>query len=325
MKHYLRICITLYFIMCGTGFIFSQDYFQYIEWFTEDVTTFNTQLSSSMAHRIPVMANLGSIDSSTNMGGHLFTAGLSIGSAFTPDFFTSLTDGVTYHLIDVTDDMDIKNDLNYLPLPVYNIYGKVRTFTNWDLSARINFVPSFETENFKFSSAFSLNVALNRSLIKLGDFAGVSIAPFFTYTNGTVSYLPNKIVVPFSVLGEDFRLEGQPEIKLNWALYSFGAEAKVSTNLLFFHPFGGATAYTNAGSTSVSTNPTIEIWKADPETLLLRTNLDLGEVEGKPEAFQASLFGGFEISAAIVKLGIRIDYELVTSALAAQLGFRILF
>lgn len=323
MKYISIIPIIIILLCISSTTATSQDYQQYLEWFQQDVTTFNTQLSSSMARRLPIMTNLGSVDSSTNMGGHIFTVGIGIGSALTPDFYNSLTQGATYHLIDVNTTMGIKKDLNYLYLPAFNIYGKIRATSNWAFSGRINYLPSFERENFHFK-AFTLNLALNRSLIKIGDFAGVSIAPFFTYANGSTTYSPKKIMLPFSVLGEDFRLESQLDINLDWNLYSFGAEGKVSVNLLFFHPFGGAVVYTNAGNTEVSTNPTVEVWMVDPPTKLIHTTLDMGKVKGSPESFQTNIFGGFEISAGLVKLGLRIDYEVMSSSFAAQLGIRIL-
>jgi len=305
------------------GIIKAQNYFEYIEYFIQDISMFNSKLSASMAERIPIMANISNPDASTNLSNHIFTGGITVGSAFTPNFYASLTQDANYKLINVSDDIGISEDLNYLPLPLFTLFAKINTFSEWNIGAKINFIPSFERENFKFS-VFTFTALAQKSLFKLGSESGLSLTPFFTYAKGSASYTTKPYVIPFSINNADFTLSGILNFELDFKLYSIGAEAKISQKLLFFHPFAGAMIYANFGETAVSTTPSIELRLINPPQLLLKTDLDFLEEKASPEAFMLDMFAGFEVSAFIVKIGFRLDYEINTSSLAAQFGVRFL-
>lgn len=318
----MKKAFFLFLLIIFFNTAYSQDFSQYIEDFISDVSTFNQQLSKSISDRIPVVSNLGSTDASTNLSGHLFTIGLSFGSAFTPDFYSSLSKNISYKLIDIDDDIGIPSDLNYLPLPTLNIFGKFKTFTGWDLSARFAYIP-YDTKDFHYNS-FTFNIALNHSLIKLGDESGLSFSPFFTYSKGDATYTSNEFSLPFKIANVNFSLDSQLNLKLDWSLSSLGIEGKVGKKLLFFHPYAGSLLFTNWGNASVSTTPIISIRIKNPPHLLLKEKLDLIEKKSSPEAFYLDIFGGAEISVLALKLALRIDYELITSSFSIQIGLRFL-
>ncbi len=322
MKKKLLLTIFIIFITY-LGIAKTQTPTDYINYFIQDISLFNSLLASSMAQRIPIMANVNNIDASTNLNGHIFTGGITIGSTFTPDFYSSLTKDANYKLIDVDKHLGIDEDLDYLPLPAFTIFGKINSFSNWNIGAKINFFPTFERENFKFKT-FTFNVFAQKSLLKFGNESGLSITPFFTYCNGSASYATDPYTVPFSINNLNFTIDGILNFNLDYNLYSIGAEAKISQKLLFFHPFMGAMLYTNFGNTTVSTTPTVELKLINPPQLLLKTTLDLLEEKASPEAFLLNIFGGFEFSTLIIKIGFRIDYEIATSSLSAQFGLRFL-
>jgi len=315
-----NLIMIVFILLIVGGNVYSQEFIEYLDYFLSDISTFNQQLSKSMADRIPIAANIGPMDASSNLSGHLFTAGISIGSAFTPDFFTSLTKDASYKTIDINDDIGIPSDLNYLPLPSLNIFGKFKTFTGWDISARFGYIP-FDTKDFHYDS-FTFNFALNHSILNLGNESGLSISPFFTYAKGSATYKSNEFSLPFEIANIDFSLDSQLDFQLDWHLSSLGIETKISKNLLFFHPFVGSMIFTNWGTVSVSTTPTVSIRMINPPELLLSEKMDLIKKESSPQAFLLNIFGGAELSILALKLGIRLDYELITSSFSFQLGFR---
>lgn len=317
-----NIIILNFIFLIAIGNIYPQDFFEYINYFLSDISTFNQQLSKSMADRIPIVANIGPMDASTNLSGHLFTIGISIGSALTPDFYSSLTKDASYNLIDINNDIGVPSDLNYLPLPSLNIFGKFKTFTGWDISARFGYIP-FDTKDFHYNS-FTFSFGLNHSILNFGNESGLSISPFFTYSKGSATYTSNEFSLPFEIANINFSLDSQLDFQLDWNLSSLGIETKVSKSLLFFHPFVGSMIFTNWGNASVSTTPTINIRMINPPRLLLKEKKDLIKKESSPQAFLLNVFGGAELSILALKLGIRLDYELLTSAFSFQIGFRLI-
>lgn len=315
--------MNLIILMLNTGLLMAQDYLEYINYFIQDISLFNVKLSESMAKRIPVMANVGNPDASTNLSGHIFTGGIHIGAALTPNFYLSLNQDADYKLIDISEDIGIEEDMNYLPLPSFTIFGKVNTFSGWSIGAKINFIPTFEQENFKFD-IFTITAYAQKSLVKLGNESGVSLSPFFTYCKGSASYITDPYVVPFTFNNIDFSINGVLDFNLDFNLYSVGAEAKASQKLLFFHPYVGGLIYTNFGEARAGTTPSIELRIVNPPQLLLKTDLDFIEEKGSPELFMLDVFGGFEFSALILKVGVRLDYEIITNSFSVQFGIRFL-
>lgn len=315
------IFINLIILILHFGLAIAQDYLEYINYFIQDVSLFNSKLSESMAKRIPVMANIVNPDASSNLSGHIFTGGINIGATLTPNFYYSLTQDANYKLIDISKDIGIESDLNYLPLPSFTIFGKVNTFSGWSLGAKINFIPTFERENFKFD-IFTFTGYAQKSLLKLGNESGISLSPFFTYCKGSASYLTDPYSVPFTFNDIDFSINGVLNFNLNFNFYSLGAEAKASQKLLFIHPYVGGLVYTNFGEAKVGTRPSIELRIVKPPQLLLKTDLAYIEEKGSPQVLMLNVFGGLEFSMFILKMGVRLDYEIVTDSFSVQLGVR---
>jgi len=340
MKRFLIVLAVTLGIVSGA---FAQT--QNFSVFQSDMQSF----ASGAASALPLESSVGLNWSDSYIGQFPhFGIGLSVGAATLP--YSAIKNAVNdFAPGGLPSDLSILQTLG-IPVPGYTIDLRIGGFVlPFDIGLKFGYIPPNSFSSFNGAkidyTVFGLDVRY--ALVKeKGIIPMISVGLGYTYMKGDVAVpgvLGSSIDIQnLSLNGHTYDIQfSNPSLNMFWNSNVIDAKIQVSKNLFIITPYiglgmsygishagGGMQSQmqvsTDGGAAAPVTQAQLDQFNSAFGTNFTLQNPGFG-VNASANGFATRLFGGLSLNLFIFKLGLGMEYELLSGSLAGMINARIQF